>query len=165
MLKFASRSGNDTERIGGELSGVLRPGAFVALYGGMGAGKTAFVRGFARALGWEHCASPTFTIVHEYGCVPPVYHFDAYRLSGADEFYESGCEEYFSRGGIVMMEWPEIIEEALPKNRVNVCIDRTGDDSRTISIDGLTVEEENRLLQAASAFLVEEGDSQKGEMQ
>ena len=84
MLKVVSHSEAETEALGAALANLLRPGDFVALSGGLGAGKTALCRGLVRALGSEECASPTFTIVHEYDCDPPVYHFDAYRLNNAD---------------------------------------------------------------------------------
>lgn len=148
MLKVVSHSEAETEALGAALASLLRPGDFVALSGGLGAGKTALCRGLVRALGSEECASPTFTIVHEYDCDPPVYHFDAYRLNNADELYEIGCEEYFARGGIVLMEWPEKVEEALPKEAVRLFFAGVGEGERLIEIDGLGPAREEALKAA-----------------
>ena len=144
-----SASEQDTEALGRALVQRLQPGAVVAFTGDLGAGKTAFVRGMAQGLGIpQRVTSPTFTIVHEYDCDPPVYHFDAYRLNNADELYEIGCEEYFARGGIVLMEWPEKVEEALPKEAVRLFFSGVGEGERLIEIDGLGPAREEALKAA-----------------
>ena len=130
-IKFLCRSEAQTEACGEFLSGVLPKGAVVAFRGGMGAGKTAFVRGFARGLGETgRVTSPTYTIVNEYMTSPPLFHFDLYRLGSADELYEIGFDDYLSRGGICMIEWSENADgEVCFTHRIE--IERTADDENT----------------------------------
>ncbi len=108
VTKFLCRSEVQTENVGEFFAGEAEPGTVVAFRGGMGAGKTAFVRGFARGLGEKgRVTSPTYTIVNEYLTTPPLFHFDLYRLESADELFEIGFDDYLSRGGICMIEWSE----------------------------------------------------------
>ena len=128
----------ETEALGERLAKCLRAGAVVALYGDLGAGKTAFVRGMARGLGIrESVTSPTFTIVNEYPGDPALFHFDMYRLKSAEELYGIGWEDYLDRNGICVTEWSERIEEALPENAVRVTIQRLSDTERSIRIEGM----------------------------
>lgn len=130
----------ETEDVGAALARRLQsekiPHPFIALFGGMGVGKTAFCRGFCRELGILRVKSPTYTIVNEYrGGVCPVFHFDLYRLSGEDELDGIGYTEYLSRDGMILCEWPERAEGALPDDCIRVSIDRTENDGeRTIVI-------------------------------
>ncbi|MDR1064828.1 MAG: tRNA (adenosine(37)-N6)-threonylcarbamoyltransferase complex ATPase subunit type 1 TsaE [Oscillospiraceae bacterium] len=126
----------DTERAGRELAARLYPGAVVALRGGLGAGKTVFTRGLARGLGvTARIVSPTFNIVNEYDGRLPLFHFDMYRISGAEELFGIGFEEYLDRGGVVCVEWSELVAEVLPSDAVRVTIEITGGDTRKIKID------------------------------
>ena len=128
----------ETEALGERLAKCLRAGAVVALYGDLGAGKTAFVRGMARGLGIrESVTSPTFTIVNEYPGDPALFHFDMYRLKNAEELYGIGWEDYLDRNGICVTEWSERIEEALPENAVRVTIQRLSDTERSVRIEGM----------------------------
>ncbi len=128
----------ETEALGERLAKCLRAGAVVALYGDLGAGKTAFVRGMARGLDIrESVTSPTFTIVNEYPGDPALFHFDMYRLKNAEELYGIGWEDYLDRNGICVTEWSERIEEALPENAVRVTIQRLSDTERSIRIEGM----------------------------
>ena len=128
----------ETEALGERLAKCLRAGAVVALYGDLGAGKTAFVRGMARGLDIrESVSSPTFTIVNEYPGDPALFHFDMYRLKNAEELYGIGWEDYLDRNGICVTEWSERIEEALPEDAVRVTIRRLSDTERSISIEGM----------------------------
>lgn len=111
----------------------LFPGAFIALYGALGAGKTAFVRGVAAKLGIEGICSPTFTIVQEHAGTLPLYHFDAYRLQCGEELCDIGFEDYLYKNGIIMLEWPENIKEILPDARLDIHIEGSGEESRTLS--------------------------------
>ena len=109
--KFLCRSEAQTESVGEFFASEAERGAIVAFRGGMGAGKTAFVRGFARGLGEKgRVTSPTYTIVNEYLTTPPLFHFDLYRLESADELFEIGFDDYLTRGGICMIEWSENTE-------------------------------------------------------
>ena len=121
MLRFTSGSERETEALGERLGARLRPGCVVALKGGMGAGKTALVRGIARGLGFDgRVTSPTYAIVNEYPSDPPLFHFDLYRLSGADELFDIGFEEYLERGGVCVIEWADLIEELLPEHTIRI---------------------------------------------
>ncbi len=128
-----------TERLGERLAARLRPGDVVAYYGDLGAGKTAFTRGLARGLGVrERVTSPTYTIVNEY-CSGrlPLFHFDMYRLSGADELFDIGWEDYLARGGVCCVEWSENVDGALEEPiTVRLEKDPADPDARKITIDG-----------------------------
>lgn len=104
-----------TEAIGEALGRRLHAPVVLALRGGLGAGKTAFVRGLARGLDvTDRVTSPTFALVHEYEGRLPLFHFDLYRLQGADDLFDIGWEDYLARGGVCAVEWSERAESALP---------------------------------------------------
>lgn len=125
---------DETELVGAELAKyVLGNGErFVALYGDLGAGKTAFTRGFASVIvpDAEVC-SPTYTIVNEYEGSTPLFHFDMYRIEDEDSLESIGFYDYFARG-IIITEWSENIPFALPERYVRVVITKLGDDQRRI---------------------------------
>lgn len=131
----------ETEALGARLAAALTAGAVVAYRGGLGMGKTAFTRGLARGLGYTgRVTSPTFTIVNEYeGGRLPLFHFDMYRLEGADALFDIGWEDYLDRGGVCAVEWSELAEEALPPETVFVAIARSpeNDTARIITIEGV----------------------------
>ena len=135
---FESRSESDTEALGERLSRSLpKDGAVVAMSGELGAGKTAFVRGMARGLGVSgHVVSPTFTIVNEYPGERELFHFDMYRLGGAEELFDIGWEDYLARGGVCAVEWSENVPGAFDGSEIRVTIEKTGDDKRIIRIEG-----------------------------
>ena len=139
MKQFKTDSGEQTTNIGWRLGKVLKNGDIICLNGGLGAGKTAFTKGIAIAMGiGGYITSPTFTIVNEYDGTPPLYHFDVYRISSPDEMFEIGFDEYIDGSGVVVIEWADIIKSILPKEYINVEIqkDRTqGVDIRIITID------------------------------
>ena len=118
--------------LGEQISKRLPAGGFIALYGGLGAGKTVLCRGIALGLSLDHLSSPTFTIVQEYPSDPPLFHFDAYRLSGEDELYAMGFEDYLDRSGIILMEWADRVPKALPGDRLDIYIEGSGGDSRNV---------------------------------
>ena len=137
MQKFITRSPAETEALGRDLAARLGPGAVVALYGGLGAGKTAFVRGMARALNCtDRVTSPTFTIVNEYEGRLPLFHFDMYRLSGPEELFDIGWEDYLGRGGVCAVEWSENVPGAFEPGTVFVRIRSLSDTEREITIEG-----------------------------
>lgn len=105
-MKILSRSEKDTFAIAKRVADRLKGGETILLNGDLGAGKTTFTKGLALALGvTETVTSPTFTYVKEYEGRLPLYHFDMYRVADADEVYELGLEEYFYKGGVVVVEW------------------------------------------------------------
>ena len=132
---FISNSENETGKIGEAFAKDLPAGSVVAMYGDLGAGKTAFIRGMARGLGIDaRVYSPTFTIVNEYPGSPELIHFDMYRLHSADELFDIGWEDYLNRGAICAVEWSENVSDAFFGDEICVTIEKTGDTSRKITI-------------------------------
>jgi tRNA threonylcarbamoyladenosine biosynthesis protein TsaE len=122
----------------------LKRGAVVALRGGLGAGKTCLVKGIAQGLGITGTVtSPTYTIVSEYEGPVPLYHIDAYRLSGDEDFENTGGGEIMGGAGITVIEWSERIPHSLPSDAVTVSIAITGPQSRLITINGLEIDTGN----------------------
>ena len=140
MKVYDSYSYEDTARIAAEFAAALKGGEFIAMYGDLGAGKTAFVQGLAKALGiTRHVTSPTFTIVNEYEGRLPLYHFDVYRIASPDEMYEIGYEDYIKSDGVCVVEWAELIEELFPEDYIKLSIrkdDTKGPNYRKIIIEG-----------------------------
>ncbi|MGA2500463.1 MAG: tRNA (adenosine(37)-N6)-threonylcarbamoyltransferase complex ATPase subunit type 1 TsaE [Tepidisphaeraceae bacterium] len=132
-----SHSVAETEAIAGELAIQLSPGDCVALYGDLGAGKTQFVRGLVRALGGNPRAvsSPTYVLLNIYPTPKlAVYHLDAYRVHGSEDFDAIGFPELLEQGGLVVIEWPARVESLLPDSRVNVSLVSTSPRTRKITI-------------------------------
>ena len=139
-LTFLTNSEAETEALGARLAAQLDNGAVVALYGGLGAGKTAFVRGMARGMGLDcRVNSPTFTIVNEYQGPRPLFHFDMYRLASAEELFGIGWDDYLARGGICAVEWSENVQEAFDGNEICVRIEKRTDQTREITIEGVNL--------------------------
>ena len=123
MCIYESFSYEDKQKIASEIADTLKGDEFIAMYGDLGAGKTAFVQGLAKALGiTAHITSPTFTIVNEYEGRVPLYHFDVYRIADPDEMYEIGYEEYVDTDGICIVEWAELIEDLFPPRYYKITI-------------------------------------------
>ena len=138
-MTFETHSREETEALGARLANALAQGRVVAFTGDLGAGKTAFVSGMARALGVEErVTSPTFTIVNEYEGTLPLFHFDMYRLGDEEDLFDIGWEDYLSRGGVCAVEWSERVGGALPPETVRVTISRCPEDPdwRQIMIEG-----------------------------
>lgn len=138
-MTIYTKSERETQELGKKLAKYVRPGMVLALYGGLGAGKTAFVRGLASGMGLTaRVTSPTFTIVNEYQGRMPLYHFDMYRLSGSDELFEIGWEDYLSSGGVLAVEWSENVEDAFDESVVRIRVERGESESeRRIDIENL----------------------------
>ena len=133
-----SRSAAQTEEFGRTLGTFLNKGAFLALYGDLGGGKTCFTRGVVAAVapGSAHLvASPTYAIMNEYPGPVPVYHFDFYRLGSGDEIVELGFEDYFQDNGICIAEWSERLGDTLPPDHLSITFVHNGDDCRKIVIE------------------------------
>ena len=137
-LEFISNSPNETENIAAELAKKLAPGSVIAFTGGLGAGKTAFVRGLAVGLGIDDdVSSPTFALVHEYkGKKASLYHFDMYRVESWDSLYSTGFFDYLDMGGFLAVEWSENISAALPENTIFVSIEVLDENIRRITVTG-----------------------------
>jgi len=133
-----SNSPEETEALGERIAPYLYPGAVVAFRGDLGAGKTRMVKGIARGLGVEDTVtSPTYTIVSEYRGRFPLYHIDAYRLSGDDDFENTGALELLGGDGIALIEWSERIPRSLPDYAVTVTVKITGANARVFCVEGL----------------------------
>lgn len=132
------RTEEDMENLGRRLAGFFKEGTVVSLRGSLGAGKTVFARGVARALGIEEAiVSPTFTLIQEYDGRLPLYHMDLYRITGVEDFQMTGGEDMLYGNGVCLIEWSEVIDEILPPDTVYVQITVNGDSSRTVEIRGL----------------------------
>lgn len=138
MTKYISNSAEDTERFAERLSASLKGTEVIALFGGLGMGKTAFTRGLCRGLGiTEGVSSPTFALVNEYRGKFPVYHFDMYRVTSWEDLYSTGFFDYLDNG-VLVIEWSENIEGALPGDAIRVTIERgEHDEQRVFTIEGV----------------------------
>ena len=136
-MEYITTSPAETAAVGAALGKLLPPGTVLAYRGDLGAGKTAFTRGLAKGLGCtDIVTSPTYTIVTEYlsGRLP-LFHFDMYRLASSDVLWDIGWEDYLERGGVCAVEWSENVEDAL-EDAVSVTIEKLGEDTRRITIEG-----------------------------
>ena len=145
---YRSASEEETVDLGEQFANEeLRSGDVVALRGELGAGKTKFTKGIARAFDIEEheVASPTYSLLHEYpiafddGSRGLLYHLDCYRFERDDELLALGIEEHlYPQNAITIIEWPERIEKYLPPSRIEIMIEHTGDTKRTITIHRIT---------------------------
>ena len=141
MKEFISKSPAETEAFGKKIGEKLTPGSVVALYGDMGAGKTALTRGIACGLGIvQGVSSPTFALVHEYEGRLEIYHFDMYRVNSWDDLYSTGFFDYLEAGGVVIIEWSENIESAIPDDSMRIYLKQgKTENERIISCEGVNL--------------------------
>ena len=135
-MTFETHSVAETQALGAALAKQLEPDDVLLMLGDMGAGKSEFTRGLARGLGVTgYVTSPTFTIMqlHDSGRLP-LYHFDWYRISDAEELYELSMDEYLHAGGVAVIEWPSRAEEAIPETYLEVALEPLSDDVRLITL-------------------------------
>lgn len=134
-MRYISHSVQETEDFARKFAAGVTAPRVICLRGDLGAGKTAFVRGFARAFGIERgVSSPTFTLMHRYDGSLSLKHYDLYRLSDPEELLDIGFEEE-TESGISLIEWPDGFEELMPPDPVNITITRgDGDDQRIIEV-------------------------------
>ena len=134
---YTSNSTQNTLYFAKQLASHLQKKDVIILTGELGSGKTKFVEGILSYFGLEnYISSPTYTIVNEYDAPNfPIFHFDVYRLQDVSEFYEIGGEEYFETG-LSIVEWGEVIKEALPKEYIQICFEKNDNDDnvRTLKI-------------------------------
>ncbi len=139
-MEIISNSEKETIELGKKIASKLKKGMVVVLTGDLGSGKTKLTEGILTYFGLENeISSPTFTIVNEYYADSlNIYHFDVYRLADIDEFYAIGGEEYFEKG-VSIIEWGELIEEALPKDyiKINFSRDLENETLRTVKIENI----------------------------
>lgn len=137
-MRLVSASTKDTENIAARIASVLRGDEVIALFGDLGAGKTAFTRGLCEALKIrEDVSSPTFAIVNSYSGVYPIYHFDMYRITSVDDLYSTGFYDYLGRG-VIVIEWSENIVSELDDKAIRIHIHKTDEeDTRIFEIEGM----------------------------
>ena len=141
MNNIISKSTEDTEKIGELIAEKLCGNEVIALFGGLGMGKTAFTRGLCRGLGVnDGVSSPTFALVNEYHGKYNIYHFDMYRVTSWEDLYSTGFFDYLDNG-VLVIEWSENIEGALPENAIRINISKgESDDERTFEIEGVDIQ-------------------------
>lgn len=133
---ITTNSPEETETAGEALGRRIPDGTVIAMYGDLGAGKTAFVRGLARGMGIDtRVSSPTFTIVNEYQGARTLIHFDMYRLGSADELFDIGWEDYLARGAVCAVEWSENVEDAFFGDEWKLTIEKLSETRRRITIE------------------------------
>ncbi len=138
MREYRTRSVQETEQLASEFAKELKRGDVIAFTGGMGAGKTAFVRGLAKGLGVSgEVSSPTYAIVNEYRGNPALYHFDMYRVGSPEDLFTTGYYDYLDEGeSILAVEWSENITDSLPEQTIYVNITPLSESERKIQIIG-----------------------------
>ena len=133
MYTLITHSAAETQAMAEKLATLAEAGTVITLNGDLGAGKTTFTQGFAKGLGVNrNVNSPTFTIMKQYKGRLPLYHMDVYRLEDTGD--DIGLEEYINGDGVAIVEWSNLIESSLPNDRLEITIERTGDDERKITL-------------------------------
>ena len=131
----SSRSASDTIELGERLGRAVEPGDLLCLWGELGAGKTQLTKGVARGLGIDDTVnSPTFVLMSEYAGRVRLFHVDLYRLADASDALAGGVVDERQADGVTVVEWPDRLRDVLPVSRLDVVIDGTGDEPRTIAI-------------------------------
>ena len=118
MYKVVTRSEEETIELAQNIESEKFPNMVICLNGDLGSGKTVFTKAFASAMAIEGITSPTFNIIKEYSGELPLYHMDVYRTDGKID--SLGLEEYFDKEGVTIIEWAEMIEDYLPKERLEI---------------------------------------------
>lgn len=138
MIKMITASSAETESLGKKIASILSGNETIALFGDLGAGKTAFTRGLCEGLGvTDGVSSPTFAIVNAYNGKYPVYHFDMYRITDADDLFSTGYYDYIGNG-VIVIEWSENIESELESDAIRIRIKKNDDENiRLFEIEGL----------------------------
>ncbi|WP_291966061.1 tRNA (adenosine(37)-N6)-threonylcarbamoyltransferase complex ATPase subunit type 1 TsaE [Caloramator sp.] len=137
-MTFVTNNERETFELGYKIGTKLKKGDVISLNGDLGAGKTHLTKGIAAGLGVDdYITSPTFTIVNEYMGRLPFYHFDVYRIDDIYEMYEIGFDEYLYGDGVCVVEWGDMVEELLPKNKIYIYIKKLDDSIREVQINGL----------------------------
>jgi tRNA threonylcarbamoyladenosine biosynthesis protein TsaE len=134
---FVTRSEEETIDAGRRIAGRLRAPALVLLIGDLGTGKTTLAKGIVHGLGAapvEDVASPTFTLIHEFGRDPKVYHIDLYRLDRVPELETLGLDDLWDQTAIVLIEWGEKFSRRLPPERIEIHLEHVGDEARRITV-------------------------------
>jgi tRNA threonylcarbamoyladenosine biosynthesis protein TsaE len=137
VIQLLSASPEATLAVAARLAAVAEPGDIVCLWGELGAGKTVFAKGFGAGLGVrDTISSPSFVLMGEYAGRLPLFHIDLYRLTSAQEVFDGGLLDDRQSAGVVLIEWPDRLGDALPEDRLDVRIDGEADEPRTLRLEG-----------------------------
>ena len=155
-ISFHLKNLTDTERLGRCLGELAEPGDVLCLDGDLGAGKTTLTRAIAKGLDVQdaYVSSPSFSLFNEYGGRIPLYHFDFYRLSDAEEIEMLGLDEFFYLSGLAVIEWSMRAEEILPEESLKMFLQVTGEESRTVTVR-YPVQRWHTRIQTLSSFIAE----------
>jgi tRNA threonylcarbamoyladenosine biosynthesis protein TsaE len=137
-VEYETRSVAETEAVAAELARTLASGSSIALHGNLGAGKTQFVRGLLVGLGGNArtVSSPTYVLLNVYDTGRmPLFHLDAYRVGGPEDFEAIGFSELFEQGGMVVVEWADRVRELLPPGTIHVRIEPIAENARRITLE------------------------------
>ena len=130
--KITVHSEEETIELAENIESEKFPNMVICLNGDLGSGKTVFAKAFGHAMAIEDVTSPTFNIIKEYNGELPLYHMDVYRIE--ENVENLGLNEYFEKGGVTIIEWSDMIEEYLPKERLEIEFKMTGENSRILLI-------------------------------
>ncbi|MBV9612826.1 MAG: tRNA (adenosine(37)-N6)-threonylcarbamoyltransferase complex ATPase subunit type 1 TsaE [Acidobacteriaceae bacterium] len=136
-VRFETHSDEETRALGKELARLLPECGVVLLIGELGAGKTTLAQGIVEGRGAasaDEVASPTFTLIHEYGDPASVYHVDLYRLETADEARRLGLEDLVLQRALVLIEWGDRFPQLIPENRTEIFLAHAGEDHRVVQV-------------------------------
>jgi tRNA threonylcarbamoyladenosine biosynthesis protein TsaE len=156
MVQLVSSSPEATRAFAAGLAAVAEPGDVLCLWGELGAGKTVFAKGFGAGLGVsDTISSPSFVLMGEYAGRLPLFHIDLYRLTSAQEVVDGGLLDDRQAAGVVLIEWPDRLGDALPEDRVDVRIDGGADAPRTLRLEGHGAIGERYVTAAGAATAAE----------
>ncbi len=136
-MTYISHSPEETISFAKKIGALIKGGDVIAYRGGMGAGKTTFTRGLCVGMGLpDEVTSPTFALVNEYRGDIMLYHFDMYRIMGADDLETTGFYDYMGKDSVLAVEWSENISDCLPEGTIYITLERVDDNTRKIMVDG-----------------------------
>lgn len=136
IYKYISNSELETTEFGEIIGKLAEPGQLILLSGDLGAGKTTLAQGIARGLTVDDdITSPTYNLINEYEGDLPLYHMDLYRLEEDEELYDLGFEDYLDRGGVIVIEWPDLVYDLIPPDFLYIKISKKDDNCREFSIE------------------------------
>ena len=162
-LELTSANPDATRALAARLASVAEPGDVVCLWGELGAGKTVFAKGFGAGLGVrDTISSPSFVLMGEYQGRLPLFHIDLYRLTSAMEAFDGGLLDDRQAAGVVLIEWPDRLGDAVPGDRLDVRIEGGGDEPRRIALDASGAAHRRYVEVAKGADAAKRADAAKG---
>ena len=136
VLSIRSSHEDETLNFGQKLGELVEPGQLILLSGDLGAGKTILTQGICKGLGVEEdVTSPTYNLINEYEGDLTVYHMDLYRLENEEDLYDLGFEDYLESGGIIIIEWPDLVYDLIPAEFIYIKIEVAAKEERIMQIE------------------------------